>query len=323
MIRISRRLLECCLVLCGAIAACDASALNVYSVGPANLIRRLADDFRQQTGIPVTVYQGDTGQVLQRLQQESADPQADVVIIGSWRSAAELSAKGALLPNRPAGSEHIPAQYRTPTYVAQGLATLAIVWRVDSGTPRPQDWSDLVAPAFLDRIATVDPANSGSSLDLIAAWEANSGSEVWDLLKKLKQNGMVSAGSNAQAMATVIRGDKAALFAVADHTALEDKAGGAPIEVIFPKSGTIATARPVMILKTTKAPDDAKRFVDFLLSPAGQRRAAAQYIIPARDDVAPIRPPLDAIKLLPTPADGAEKPGRAALLKRFSELFTR
>ncbi len=318
-----RLLSACCAALVCATAAADAAALTVYSVGPAPLIRRLAADFRQETGIEVNVFQGDTGQVLARLADERVAP-ADVVILGSWDTALEMSRRGELLPYQPAGYEHIPSAYRTPQFAAQGVATLALVWRIDSGTPRPEDWSDLAAPAYRDRIGTVDPAQSGSSLDLIAALDAQHGIDIWALLAALRENGLTPSGSNAQAMDTVLKGGKAALFAVADHTALEDKAHGAPIEVIFPRSGTIATARPMMIMKQTREARDAKRFVDFVLSRKGQQDVADEFIIPARNDVAAARPGLDAIKLLPAPHARAGSSGtsRDAVLKRFAALFS-
>ena len=313
----------CCAALACAGAAADAAALTVYSVGPAPLIRRLAADFRSETGIEVNVFQGDTGQVLARLADNSAAP-ADVVILGSWDTALEMSRRGELLPYRPAGYENISSAYRTPQFVAQGVATLALVWRIDSGTPRPEDWGDLAAPAYRDRIGTVDPAQSGSSLDLIAALDAQRDIDIWALLAALRENGLTPSGSNAQAMDAVLKGGKAALFAVADHTALEDKAHGAPIDVIFPRSGTIATARPMMIMKGTREARDAKRFVDFVLSRKGQQDVADEFIIPARNDVAPARPGLDAIKLLPSPQARAGGSGtsRDAVLKRFAALFS-
>ncbi|MGG1947295.1 extracellular solute-binding protein [Trinickia sp. NRRL B-1857] len=320
-----RLLSACCVALACATAAAEANALTVYSVGPAPLIRRLAADFRQETGIEVNVFQGDTGQVLARLADSNAAP-ADVVILGSWDTALEMSRRGELLPYRPAGYEHIADAYRTPQFVAQGVATLALVWRVDSGTPRPADWGDLVAPAYRDRIGTVDPAQSGSTLDLISALDAQHGIDIWALLAALRENGLTPSGSNAQAMDAVLKGGKAALFAVADHTALEDKAHGAPIDVIFPRSGTIATARPMMIMKQSQDVRDAKRFVDFVLSRKGQQDVADEFIIPARDDVAAARPGLDAIKLLPAPtapADGGGGSSREAVLKRFAALFSK
>ena len=51
---------------------------------------------------------------------------------------------------------------------------------------------------------------------------------------------------------------------------IREKAKGAPVEFVFPKEGVSAVTEPVAILSTTKNPDAAKAFVDFVLSPTGQ-----------------------------------------------------
>ena len=74
----------------------SANALTVYSAGPGALIENLADDFTQETGIEVNVFQSTTGQVMARLESEQSNPLADVVISASWDSAKSLHEEGLL-----------------------------------------------------------------------------------------------------------------------------------------------------------------------------------------------------------------------------------
>ncbi|MCP6536431.1 extracellular solute-binding protein, partial [Klebsiella pneumoniae] len=74
---------------------------------------------------------------------------------------------------------------------------------------------------------------------------------------------------------------------------------GESLKVIFPASGTVIAPRPMMILKTSQHADDAKAFIDYVLSPEGQARVADAWLMPARRDVAANRPLLDALKVLP------------------------
>jgi iron(III) transport system substrate-binding protein len=60
--------------------------------------------------------------------------------------------------------------------------------------------------------------------------------------------------------------------------------------VIFPASGTVIAPRPMMILKTTQHEADAKAFVDYVLSPEGQKLVADAWLMPARTDVQAKRP---------------------------------
>lgn len=309
--------------LTAAAVISPAQALTVYSAGPDKLIRSLAADFKAATGVNVEVFQADTGKVMARLQAEATNPRADVVISASWDSAQDLDQRGWLLPYQSPNAAQVSAKYKQPAYVAQGLSALSIVWNSKSGTPRPTDWSDLAQGAFKDKVTMPDPAQSGASLDLLSGLQSRQADRAWDLFRALKDNGMIIAGPNAQAMNPVLQGSRAAVFGAVDYVALGNQAKGESIEVIFPKSGTVIAARPMMIMKSSKAQDDARKFVDFVLSPQGQARVAESWLLPARGDIAIKRPGLKDIKLLPDAADQSNYASRAALLHRFSTLFGR
>src|SRR5690606_18667288 len=129
---------------------------------------------------------------------------ADVVISASWDSALDLAARDLLLPYESPSAAKVPAQYRGPGYVAQGLSALAIAWNSQSGTPRPHDWSDLAGPAFKDKVNLPDPAQSGTAVELLLGLEAAGSERAWSLLRDLRANGASVAGANAQALNPVL-----------------------------------------------------------------------------------------------------------------------
>ncbi|RMX08897.1 extracellular solute-binding protein [Corticibacter populi] len=311
------------LALIGLAASSGASfALTVYTAGPEGLIKDLAAGFEAESGIKVDYFQGTTGKVMARLEAEAANPHADVVISASWDSAVDLEQRGWLLNYQSPNAASVPAAYKAPGYVAQGLSALAIAWNPASGTPRPADWGDLASPAFAGKVNMPDPSQSGTALELLSGLEAAHGAQAWRLFGELKANGMNIAGANAQALNPVLQGAKAAVFGAVDYITYGAQSKGEKIEIIFPSSGTVVAARPMMILKGSRQQDEARRFVDYVLSEQGQQLVAKTFLIPARTDVAAQRPPLAEIQALPT-ADEAERAGRDALLKRFSELFLR
>lgn len=312
------------LLTLGLAAAHSASALTVYSAGPAPLIDALAAGFTQLTGEPVNVFQGTTGKVFARLEAEAANPQADVVISASWESAMDLDQRGWLLPYASPHAKAVPAQYQAPNYVAQGLSALALVWNTRSGTPQPADWKDLTAAEFKNKVNLPDPAQSGTALELLGGMVAANGAQTWQLMSELHANGAMVAGANAAALNPVLQGAKAAVFGAVDYVAYGRQAQGEAIEVIFPASGTVIAARPMMILKSTSRPEQAKAFIDYVLSDAGQELVAQTYLIPARQDVAARRTGLAEIPLL-QPAESANEMAtdRASLLKAFDQAFGR
>ena len=294
----------------------SAHALTVYTAGPGSLAKSLASGFEQQTGVKVTVFQATTGKVMARLEAEQANPQADVLISASWDTAEDLHQRGWLLPFASANADQVPANLKSADYIAQGVSALGIVWNSKSGTPEPKEWRDLTQPAFKDKVTTPDPALSGASLDLLIGLQNSMGDQAWQLFDDLKKNGMVVSGPNAQA---VMQGAKAAVFGAVDYVSYGNIQQGESLKVIFPASGTVIAPRPMMILKTSQHADDAKAFIDYVLSPEGQARVADAWLMPARRDVAAKRPLLDALKVLPTTSEGSSE--RGAVLARFSQLY--
>ena len=307
------------MLLTSAVMMNDAHALTVYTAGPGSLAKSLATGFEKQTGIQVNIFQATTGKVMARLEAEQASPQADVLISASWDTAEDLQQRGWLLPYQSPNAANVPDAFKTADYVAQGISALGIVWNTQSGTPEPKNWQDLTGPAFKDKVTTPDPALSGASLDLLMGLQNGEGEKAWTLFQQLKENGMVISGPNAQAVTPVLQGAKAAVFGAVDYVTYNNIAQGEAVKVIFPESGTVVAPRPMMILKSSQHIDEAKKFVDYVLSDEGQQQVAKAWLMPARTDIKAQRPLITEIRLLPTQSES--NADRASILKRFATLF--
>lgn len=300
----------------------SAHALTVYTAGPQGLIQKLAQGFEKQGGEKVEVFQADSGKVMARVESEAGNPRVDVLISASWDSALDLHKRGWLLDYQSPNAQHVPSTYKGPSYVAQGMSALAIAWNPNSGTPRPTDWKDLGGAAFQNKVNMPDPSKSGTALELLSGLQSQYGAQSWKLFAELGANGMNISGANAQALNPVLQGAKAALFGAVDYVTYAAQAKGEKVEIIFPSSGTVVAARPMMIFKSSKNTEQAKRFVDYVLSEQGQQMVAEAFLLPARSDVAAKRPVLSSFKNFPQESD-VQRAGRAALLERFDALFVR
>jgi iron(III) transport system substrate-binding protein len=293
-------------------------AVTVYTAGPKNLADALAKGFTAKTHARVNLFQATTGKIMARLAAEQADPQCDVLISAAWETAVAMKAKGQLLAYETPNAAKVPAMLKDGAYVAQGAAALAIIWNAKSGKPKPRDWSDLAMASYKDAVTMPDPAASGSAFGLVSGLAANQGFG-WKFFRTLKSNGAFVAGANAAALNPVMQGAKAAVFGGVDYISLGARAKGEAIDVIYPASGTVLEARPMMILKSTKNAALAKRFIDYALSEDGQKLVANVYLLPARTDVAARRPGWKDIKLLPEQAENAA--GRARTLAQFKTVM--
>lgn len=297
-------------------ATAAAQQVTVYTAGPADLIENLAAGFTTQSGIEVGVFQATTGQMMARLEAEAANPVADVVISASLDTAYDFDARGLLLDYTSPNAENVPGFLKGDNWVVQGISALAIAWNPASGTPRPADWADLTGPDFTDLVTMPDPAQSGSAYELVAALAANDGIG-WQLFEDLAANQMIVPGANAQALNPVLQGAKGAVFGAVDYISLAGAAAGESIEIIFPESGTVIAPRPMMILNSSQNQDEAKAFIDYVLSEEGQALVAATYLMPSRTDIPADRPLISDLDILEV------DPGtdRAAVLSRFAEIF--
>ena len=302
------------------LAAGPAKALTVYTAGPGGLIRQLAAGFQEKTGIKVDVFQATTGKVMARLEAEAANPRADVLISASGHRPGP-DQRGWLLPyespNATPGAGALQgAVLCRPGHLGAGHslehqerhARAARLGRPDR--PRLQASGDHARPGAVRRLA--GPA---------AGLQNAQGEAAWKLFETLRDNGMTISGPNAQALTPVLQGAKAAVFGAVDYVSYASVEKGESVKVIFPAGGTAIAPRPMMILKTARQPDEARKFVDYVLSEEGQRAVADAWLMPARQDVAAKRPCSSDLALLPE-AQGASSASRAEVLARFARIFS-
>ncbi|SOC00502.1 iron(III) transport system substrate-binding protein [Rhodobacter sp. JA431] len=300
--------------LCAQAAFAD---ITVYSAGPASLIEKLSTGFTAETGIKVDVFQATTGKVMARLEAEAANPVADVVISASWGTATSMAADGKLLAYTSPNAEMVPDFLKTDYAVAQGISALAIAWNPTSGLPKPTDWADLTTAEYKDMVTLPDPAKSGSMFELVSALDGVIGAQIFDALAA---NGAIVAGANADALNPVLQGAKGAVFGAVDYISMAAAAKGETVEEIFPTSGTVVAPRPAMILQSSPQPEEAKQFIDYMLSEEGQAMVAATFLMPARTDIEAKRPRINELTLLDFDAEAAYG-ARAETLDAFAKSF--
>jgi sulfate/thiosulfate transport system substrate-binding protein len=173
-----------------------------------------------------------------------------------------------------------------------------VVIIVRKGNPKHiTGWSDLVKPGI--GVVTPNPFTSGSARwNIMAAYgaqlkEGKTPSEALAYLQQLFHN-IVSQDSSARnALQTFLAGRGDALLDYEDEAIASQKAGS-PIEYIVPKA-TILIQNPIAIV-TGGNTVEAQKFVNYLLSPAGQKVWAEHGYRPVIEGVA-------APGQFPTPPD--------------------
>jgi sulfate/thiosulfate-binding protein len=175
-------------------------------------------------------------------------------------------------------------QNATHGFVTNSVAVII----VRKGNPKHiTGWSDLVKPGI--QVVTPNPFTSGSARwNIMAAYgaqikEGKTPAEAQAYLQSLFHNVVSQDSSARNALQTFLAGRGDALIDYEDE-AIADKKKGSPIEYIVPKA-TILIQNPIAIVNNGNTAT-AQKFVNYLLSPAGQKIWAEKGYRPVIEGVA-------------------------------------
>jgi sulfate transport system substrate-binding protein len=192
------------------------------------------------------------------------------------------------------------------------VSTSVVVIVVRAGNPlNIKGWDDLVKPGV--KIVTPNPGSSGSARwNVLAAWShitANGGSEAdaVNYLQKYYKNieSLPSSGREATSAFTSGTGDVLISY---ENEAIAARQNGAKVDYVVPDT-TLEIENPGAV--TSKAPASAKKFLDYVVSDAGQQIFASHGFRPLNPSVKPgtvqgandPAQPFPAVKKLVTIAD--------------------
>jgi len=223
---------------------------------------------------------------------DSKNP-ADIV----WSSAMDLQIKlandGYAAEYRSTEAEGIPgwAQWKDLAY---GVTAEPIVIVYNKRLLRdnmvPQDHAELLRlltdhePLFQGRIATYDPELSGTGL-LFITQDVRITSQTWKLVAAMGRAGVKLYTSSSPMIDRVAAGDFVLAYNIPGAYALERAKHDKDIGVIFPSDYTLLMSRIALISRAAQHIPAARRFLDYLLSRAGQAQLAEHSLGSVRSDM--------------------------------------
>lgn len=272
----------------------EAGKVVVYTPFIYLTADELAAAFTRKTGIEVEQIQEGTTRVFSRLRSEKNHPRADVWLGGGGTIPFMAGAREGLLePYTPKGHERLPLTrgnlvLRDGDWRWVGVAVIALgyAYNPQKLPPEeiPKEWADLADPRWKGQVEMWDPAESGTSMlflesALLRAIDAGRGEEAgWDYLAGVFRNLKRYTREGKPAFA-VARGETQ-IGIHFQHQYLEflvEEAAGAPVAQrrrniawYLPPASPVLT-EPVALVKGGPNPEGGQRFIDFCLSPEGQR----------------------------------------------------
>ncbi|HIU64255.1 MAG TPA: ABC transporter substrate-binding protein [Candidatus Avacidaminococcus intestinavium] len=259
----------------------------VYMPSPKGLNKAYVKGFENKhKNVKVELFEGTTGEILARLATEKSNPVADVVVLASWSDGLAFQDKNKLVSFVPANSEkmHEGWSNKEQSLFGTSASAMGVIYNKKAFATLDADWGELADAKYNNVLAIPDPLKSGSCKDFLAGYVYATDSN-WTAFEGMAKNNMKVAGANKAALEAVITGEKGILVAGVDYNAYENIKKGEPIDIYYPKSGTVINPRPAMVLESSKNQANAKAFVEYMLSDEAQKMVADAYLLPGRKDI--------------------------------------
>lgn len=240
------------------------------------------------------------GEIAERVRAESANPQASLWW-GGTQQGLTLGADGGLLapwPDAPF-ADQIPEGYRDAEgrWYAEYQLPQVIVYNTEALTAEtaPQDWDDLIDPAWAGQIVIRDVAPSGGMRSIWAAMilrESPDGSDPepgFDYLRALDANTALYAADPSDLYLQLSRQAATVTVWNLQDTLIQIETNDMPFGFLVPASGTPVLVDGLGIVEGAPNPEGAKLFAEFLYDAELRSVLAEDYFqIPVTEiDAAP------------------------------------
>jgi iron(III) transport system substrate-binding protein len=258
-----------------------APELVVYSARKEELLRPVVQGFEKATGVGVTLLSGKAGELARRIETERANPKCDV-FLGTTAGLSELlREKGLLEPVRGEAVQELPAEFRAPdnSWIGVTGRVRVIMYNTQLVSPgeAPRSFFELTDPKWQGKVLVASMAERTTVGHLATIWKLRGEAFTRDFVTRLKANRLKVLANNTEVRKAVAAGEYP--IGITNHyyylvQLAEDPKS--PVAIVYPDQGPTDIGAPLQtitasIIRGAPHRDLAQRFMDFLLSPEGNR----------------------------------------------------
>jgi iron(III) transport system substrate-binding protein len=302
---------------CGLTAA-QAGTVTAYTALEEDEIKEyLAAAKKDLPDMDVKVLRLSTGDLGARILAEAANPQHDVIWGWALTNTLDPRITALLEPYTPKGSDKLAAKdkaadgkwFTTTGYMAAFCVNTEVLKA--KKLPMPTSWKDLTNPVYKGEVVMPNPVSSGTGyLQIAALIQSRGNDEGWKLIKAMDGNVAQYIKSGSRPCKAARAGEFAIGTSLA-FAAMQSVDEGYPVKMVIPTDGAGYELEASALMATSKNKADAKRFLDWTLSPGAaqlytkykeivtvpgmpQSKAAAAAGLPA--DLSKVLYPMDFAK---------------------------
>ena len=223
--------------------------------------------------VELKVLRLSTGDLGARILAEASNPQHDVIWGWAVTNMMDTRILALLEPYKAKGADKIASQYRAADdkwFAATGYMAAFCVnnERIKAkGLTMPKDWSDLLDPKFKGEIVMPNPVSSGTGyLQIVGILQQLGEEKGWKYIKDLDANVAQYIKSGSRPCKAARAGEFAIGTSLA-FAAIQSIQEGFPVTMVIPSSGAGFELEASAVMMSSKNKADARKFLDWTLSP--------------------------------------------------------
>jgi iron(III) transport system substrate-binding protein len=271
-----------------ALAATSAMAkgrLVVYCSNEPQACQTAVDMFAEKNDVKVEMTRTGSGSTYAKILAEKDNPKGDVWYAGTLDPHSQAGVNGLLETYKSPMLAEIGEIFKNPatnkanqtTGVYAGVLGYSVNTDLlkENNLPMPASWEDLTKPEYKGLIQIASPQSSGTAYTALATFAQLWGEDkAFEYLAKLHKNiGQYTKSGSAPGKAAA-RGE--ALIGIGFlHDHAKQIKSGFPLVLVVPSEGTGYEIGGLSIIKGARNLENAKKFVDFMLSKEGQEIGAS------------------------------------------------
>ncbi|THF64514.1 ABC transporter substrate-binding protein [Pseudothauera nasutitermitis] len=275
-------------------AAQREGAVVIYAVTDREIVQSVIDDFEaRHPGVRVAYHDMQSNEAYRRIVEEAGSEAARAAPDGAevadvvWSSAMDLQVKlvndGYARPHRSTETAALPG-WAVWKEEAFGTTYEPVVMAYDRDALAADEVPDSHAALirllaaqperFTGRVATYDPERSGLGLLLLSQDAQANPTAFWQLAHRLGALGVRRYPTSAQMLDAIAAGEILLGYNLLGSYALERARRNPRIGIVWPRDYTLVLSRVALITRHGRHPEAARLWLDYLLSPQGQRMLA-------------------------------------------------
>ncbi|MGV9614774.1 2-aminoethylphosphonate ABC transporter substrate-binding protein [Nocardia xishanensis] len=250
------------------------------------------DKFRAETGIAVDVVAAGSGEVVNRLEKEQSNPQADVVV--TLPPFIQKADAAQLLQPLGVDTSAYPATEKDPNGKFVSLAGNYLNFIANNSVDASKlTWDDLLKPEYLGKLQYSTPGQAGDGTAVLILLQQLRGKDgALDYLKRLQVNNVGPSASTGKLQPKVDKGELLIANGDVQMNMESITSKGSEFGIFFPASAdgarhTVALPYFMGLSKGAPHAEAAKKLMDYLLSKEVQQTLGPDaFAVSARTDLA-------------------------------------